>query len=290
MLREERAIRVAIGSSVLGAGLKLGVGMYTGSMAMVSSAVDSLGDIIISVANLFVVRIAEEAPDEDHNYGHGKIEGVGAMFEGGFIGAGGLFILYGAVQRLLTGAPASDPGLGILVMLPVLAMTFGVVHYMRKVARETGSLVVKADALHYATDIWMNLGVLASLVLVKLTNRPEIDGVMSIGIAAVMLKGSFGVVREGFDVIMDRSLEPEVVAKVCEVFASTPGVRSFHDVRTRGGKHPHVDAHLVVPPEMTAQQLHDMHLDVQARVRAIVGPATKVLLHADTEDDTGVVG
>lgn len=286
MLREERAIRFAIGASVLGAGLKLGVGVYTGSMAMISSAVDSFGDIIVSVANLFVVRIADEAPDEDHNYGHGKIEGVGAMFEGGFIGAGGLFILYGGVERLLGGAHASEPGLGILVMVPVIALTFAVVTYMRRVARETGSLVVKADALHYATDIWMNLGVLGSLLLVKATGHAEIDAIVSIAIAALMLRGSYGVAREGFDVIMDRSLPPDIVKQVREALGATPGVRSFHDVRTRGGKHPHVDAHLVVPPALTARELHDMHLDVQSRIRTIVGPATKVLLHADTEDDT----
>jgi len=289
-LREEKAIRLAIVTSVLGAGVKLGVGLSTGSMAMVSSAADSIGDIIISVANLFVVRLSDEEPDEEHNYGHAKIEGLGAMFEGGFIGAAGGFVLYSAIAALVEGRHAPPSDLAILTMLPVLAMTLGTVGYMRKVARETGSLVVKADAVHYESDVWMNLGVLVSLVAVKLTGRPELDAIVSVGIAAWMLRASVQVVREGFDVVMDRSLPAEQVTALRAMVAAAPGVRSFHDFRTRGGKVPHVDVHVVVHPAMTAQALHDLHLHVLAEARRIVGPSTRVLLHADPEGDEDHAG
>lgn len=288
MSREERAIQVAIASSLLGAATKFVVGFITGSMSMISSAVDSLGDLFVSVANLFVVRIADREPDEDHNYGHAKIEGLGAMFEGGFIFAAGSFIIYEAVHKILVGEESHDSVLGIAVMLPILGLTIATVLHLRKVARATGSLVLKADALHYLTDVYMNVGVLVSLVLVKVTGRPIIDSIISIGLACYMLYSSVRIVGEGFGIVMDKSLEPELVAKLRSLLAECRAIQSFHDFKTRAGKIPHVDFHVVVRPEMTAREVHDLFLSLRDGVRAIVGPTTKVLMHADPADEAPV--
>lgn len=281
MGREERAIKVAIACSVLGAATKFVAGFATGSMSMISSAVDSLGDMFVSIANLFVVRYADQEPDEEHNYGHAKIEGLGAMFEGGFIFAAGSFIVYEAIHKVLVGEGSHDSVLGIVVMLPVLAMTSATVLYLRKIAKETGSLVVKADALHYTTDVWVNVGVLVALVLVKLTGKPYVDSIVSIGIAIYMLWSSVHVVGEGFGVVMDRSLEPAIVDELRAMLLACPKIESFHDFKTRTGKIPHVDFHVVVRPDMSAKEVHDLFLELQAEVRRIVGPAAKVLMHAD---------
>ena len=272
---------MAIANSVIGAIAKLGVGVATGSMSMISSAVDSLGDLFISGANLVVLRISASAPDEEHNYGHTKIEGLGAMFEGGFICAAAGFILYESIRKAIVGEVSTDPLLGVVVMAPLLALTTFTVVYMRRIARETGSLVVKADALHYATDIWTNLGVLASLVLVHLTGEPRIDTVVSVAFALYMVYSSAHIIREGFDVLMDRSLAPELVARLRDMLGASAAIHSFHDLRTRGGKHPLVDFHVVVDPEMTTRTAHALFLDLQAKVQALVGPTTKVLVHVD---------
>lgn len=279
-----RAIRIAVANAVIGAVTKFVVGSMTGSMAMISSAADSIGDIFVSLANMLVIRIAHREPDEEHNYGHAKAEGLGAMFEGGFIFAAGIFIIYGAVHKWLTGDVAQDTTLGILVMLPLLAMTGGTVLYLRKVARETGSLVIKSDALHYAVDIWVGLGVLLSLILVKLTGLLILDLLVSVVIALYMLYSSAHIVRQGIDVVMDRSLDPATVARLRALLAACPAIASFHDFKTRAGTPPHVDFHVVVAPDMSARALHDLFLALQAQVRAVVGPTTKVLMHADTTD------
>ncbi len=278
---EVRAIRVAIACSVIGATAKLSVGIMTGSMSMISSAVDSLGDLMVSVANLFMVRYAHQPPDEDHNYGHAKIEGLGAMFEGGFILAAALFIGYEAVHKTIIGEVSHDTTLGIYVMCPALLLTLGTVLYLRKVAKQTGSLVIKSDALHYMTDVWVNIGVIVSLVLVKLTGKPIIDAIVSIGIALFMISSSIKVVREGFDVVMDKSLPVEQVARVTSLLGGHDRIESFHDLRTRGGKIPHVDFHAVVDPQMTAQEVHDLFEEVQRGIQEITGPSTRVHLHAD---------
>ena len=253
----------------------------TGSMSMVSSGVDSLGDIFVSFVNLMVVRIADQAPDENHNYGHVKVEGLGAMFEGGFIFAAGAFIIYEAIHKALIGDESHDSVLGIVAMLPILGMTIGTVMHLRKVARETGSLIVKTDALHYTTDIWVNIGVLVSLVLVYLTGLPVIDSIISVGIGLYMLYSATHVVREGLAVVMDESLDKEVVAKLKSALAGYGEIDSFHDFKTRAGRIPHVDFHVVVDGAMSAQAVHDLFLKLERDIQLIVGPSTKVLLHAD---------
>ncbi len=279
--REVRAIWVAIACSILGVVTKSVVGVITGSMTMISSAVDSGGDLMVSVANLFVVRLAGREPDDDHNYGHAKIEGLGAMFEGGFIFAAGCFIIYEAIHKAIIGEPSHDSLLGIAVMVPLLAITIATVAYLRRVARATGSLVIKADALHYLTDVYVNVGVLVALTLVWLTGEPLFDSAISIGIALFMLWSCQHIVREGFGVVMDRSLDKPVVDRVRAVLEGCPAIASFHDFKTRTGKIPHVDFHVVVRPDMTAREVHDLFLDLRSQIRAIVGGATKVLMHAD---------
>jgi ferrous-iron efflux pump FieF len=278
---EERAIQLAIACSVVGAITKLSAGVVTGSMSIISSGIDSIGDLFVSLANLFVVRYADRPPDDEHNYGHVKIEGLGAMFEGGFIFAAGIFIIYEAIHKALIGERSHDSALGIAIMLPILGMTVGTVAHLRKVAGQTGSLVVKADALHYMTDVWVNVGVLGSLVLVRVTGLPLVDTVISIAIALFMLYSSLTVVREGFDFVMDTSLEHDVVERVTRLLRGCASIESFHDFKTRRGKISHVDFHVVVRPEMTAKEVHDVFLELREGIRRIAGPRTKVLMHAD---------
>jgi cation diffusion facilitator family transporter len=282
--REIRAIQIAIACSVIGAIAKAIAGVVTGSMTMISSAADSLGDLMVSVANLFVVRLADRAPDDDHNYGHAKVEGLGAMFEGGFIFAAGGFIIYEAIHKAMVGEVSHDSLLGIAVMLPILAMTVATVGYLRRVARATGSLVIKADALHYTSDVYVNLGVLVSLGLVWLTREPLVDTVISIGIALYLMSSSIHIVREGFGVVMDKSLDRPTVERVAALLGGCAAIASFHDLKTRSGKIPHVDFHVVVDPAMPARAVHDLYLALRAEIRAIVGPTTKVLMHADPAD------
>lgn len=284
--RETRAIQIAILCSVIGAVTKLVVGVITGSMSMLSSAIDSMGDLMVSVVNLFVVRIAGAEPDDDHNYGHAKVEGLGAMFEGGFVFAAGVFIVYEAVHKLIVGEESHDSVLGIVTMLPLLAITIATVQHLRKVAKETGSLVVRSDALHYTTDVWVNVGVLVSLVLVHLTGLPVIDSIVSIVIALSMLRASVHIVRDGIDVVMDKALPPDVVGQVVSALRAHPAVVSVHDLKTRGGKIPSVDFHCVVRPDTNVVQLHDLFLELRTRVRAVAGETAHVTMHADPEGHT----
>lgn len=280
---EERAIRLAMAVSLAGVVAKVTAGVLTGSMALISSAVDSTGDLLVSTANLFIVRYGHRPPDEDHNYGHAKIEGLGAMFEGGFVFASGLFVIYETARKVIEGEASHDPGIGIAVMVPLLFLTSATVLYLRRVARRTGSLVLKSDALHYLTDVWVNVGVLVALVLVRLTGRAYIDWIVSFGIAVFMMVSSLSIVKEGFDVLMDKSLDPELVSRISALLAGCTRLDSFHELRTRRGKIPFVDFHAVVRADMTAQELHELYDELRDAVRAIAGPQTRLQMHADPD-------
>ena len=279
--RELRAIHVAIACSLTGVFAKSIVGTMTHSMSMLSSAIDSLGDLFVSVVNLFVVRLAAKGPDDDHNYGHAKIEGLGAMFEGGFIFAAASFIVYEAVHKIVVGEKSHDSVMGIVVMVPILLVTIATVTYLRKVAKETGSIVIRADATHYMMDVYVNLGVLFALVLVKLTGEPIIDSIVSVAIALYMFRAAAGIVKDGFDIVMDKSLAPDVVERLQATLAACTAIDSWHDFKTRLGRVPFVDFHIVVRPELTAREVHEIFLAFQRDMRAIAGPTTKVLMHTD---------
>jgi len=281
--REVRAIQIAIACSIFGAIVKFSVGLGSHSMAMLASGVDSVGDLCVSAVNLFVVRLAARPADEEHNYGHAKVEGLGAMFEGGFIFSAGLFLLYEAAHKALIGEKPHDGTLGIVVMIPLILVTGATVVYLRKVAAATKSMVIAADALHYLTDVYVNLGVLAALIVAKVTGWPYVDAIFSAGIAIFMVVSSVRVVREGLHVVMDGSLPAEDVRKVKEVLEGIVAKRilSFHDFRTRGGRWPVVDFHVVVSGDTPTAVVHELFVDLQAQIRAVVGPETKVLMHAD---------
>lgn len=275
---------LAMAAALVGAAIKFSVGLWASSLALLTSAADSLGDMLVSAVNFAVVRLAERPPDDDHNYGHAKVEGLGAMFEGGFIFAAGSFVIYESAQSLRHPTAAPDTALALWAMAPVLLLTGVTVWNMRRVAAATGSVVLRADALHYATDIYMNLGVLVALIAVRLTGFATLDAIIAIGLALYMLYASWGIVREGFDIVMDKSLPADVAERVQQQIATHAEIISVHDFKTRAGKIPHVDFHIVVAPVMSVAELHALFLRLREEIRGLVGAQTKVMMHADPQN------
>ncbi|MBS2022357.1 MAG: cation transporter [Deltaproteobacteria bacterium] len=281
MSPELRAIRLALATSIVGAIVKFAAGGITGSMTLLSSAVDSFGDFVVSLMNLFVLKVAAQGPDAEHNYGHAKAEGLGAVFEGGFICSSGGYLIYESIHRAFRGERMSQSMIGIAVMIPLTALTAVTVLVLRRTAQKTGSLVIKADAAHYATDVVTNLGVLLALVLVHLTGLSWLDLAISVGLALYMIYSGLHVLRDGVDLVMDHSLPPDATERVRGVLRNCKRILSFHDLRTRAGRTPIVDVHIVVPGDTPAKEVHEVFDELQAGLRGAVGPETKLVLHAD---------
>lgn len=268
-------------ASLLG-GTKLLGAIFTGSIALAASFVDSLTDVFASSVNLIAVRISARSADAEHRYGHGKAEGLAGMFQGAVVGFSGIYVVVESIRRLLRGAGVEHGTWGVAVMAVSLASSVAITAYLRRTARATGSLAIAADSTHYASDVWMNGGVLVALILVETSGVGWIDPAVGLAVAAVVLRSSWGVIRASLDELMDRELPEESVVRIREVVAAAvPQVREIHDLRTRrAGPRRFVDVHVSLDRVLSFPDAHRLSERV-ARAISDALPGAQVQVHAD---------
>lgn len=267
--------------------VKLVVGVLSGSVVVLASAIDSILDMVISLFNLYAVRTSEKKTDDVYNYGRGKIEGFASLLEGLLITVSGFYIIYKAVDQYLSGEVIVHMNYAIGVMLVSIAATGGLVLYLNHAAKKTGSLVVKADALHYKSDLYTNLGIIVSLGIIFLTGLQWIDSAVSIAIALYIIAQAFSIMKEGYFMLMDRALDDEEVKAIEDVIRSHPEVNSYHYLRTRqSGTIKMVDVHLVFNDKMLLKEAHAVADDVEMEIRKIDDNVSWMLnVHMDPYDD-----
>src|SRR5262245_11054288 len=154
----------------------------TGSVALLSSLVDSLVDAAASLVNFYAVRHAATPADREHRFGHGKAEPLAALGQSAFLVGSAMLLMFEAIRRLTSPEPVANPSAGVAVMLFAIVVTIGLVAYQRHVVRHTGSLAIGADELHYRGDVVLNLGVIATLVLGSLFPVPLLDPLFGAGV------------------------------------------------------------------------------------------------------------
>jgi cation diffusion facilitator family transporter len=250
--------------------LKLVIGVMSGSVAVLASAIDSLLDMAISIFNFFAIKKSEEDPDDAYQYGKGKIQAIAGVIEGTVITISGLYIIYKALEKLINGSQSSLLTPSIVVMLISIIVTFFLVRYLLRIAKETDNIVIKADALHYQTDLWSNAAVLVSLVLVWMTGFDSIDALFGLGIGVYIIYSAYEIIQDGIAILLDRALEGEVVARIGEIISSHPQTTSYHWLKTRtDGTTNFVEFHLVLHPEMPLQEAHDITDEVEEKIVAL---------------------
>ncbi len=270
--------------------VKLIVGIISGSVSVLASAIDSGMDLAVSLFNLFAVSSAEKPADEKFNYGRGKIEAIAAVIEGSIITISGFYIFYEAIRKILHHEKLTHMDASIGVMLLSLVMTGALVAFLNHVARITQSMVIKSDALHYKTDLLSNGAILVSLVIIYFTDFYIIDAVLGILIAIYIIYSAFELIREGVLMLLDASLDQEIVDKIKEVIESEPGVNDYHWLKTRrAGNDYFVDVHLVFTPDMTLLEAHRISDEVEDKIKAIDPKADwTVNIHLDPYDDSDI--
>jgi cation diffusion facilitator family transporter len=174
--------------------VKLFIGIASGSVAVLASAIDSLLDMAISLFNFFAIKKSEEKPNEVYQYGKGKIQAIAAVIEGTVITISGLYIIYVAIEKLIAGSETSLLTPSILAMVFSIIVTYLLVQYLMKIAKETDSIVIKADALHYKTDLWSNAAVLLALGLVYFTDIHSIDAIFGLGIGIYIIYSAYEII------------------------------------------------------------------------------------------------
>lgn len=279
-----RLLRLATYASVATATLlilaKLAAWLTTDSVSVLASLIDSLMDVGASVVNLLAVHWSLQPADEDHRFGHGKAESLAGLGQAAFIGGSALFLALHAVDRLVNPAPMSDIGVGIGVMLFAMAATGVLLTFQHRVIRATGSTAIRADALHYATDLATNSATLIALILAVL-GWPGLDPVFALGIAAYIFYSAFQIAREAVDLLMDREIEDEKRMQIRSLAFKVPGVRGVHGLRTRRSGHlPVIQLHLELDRDLSLLTAHSISDQVEAALLAEF-PGADITIHQD---------
>ncbi|HYG12205.1 MAG TPA: cation diffusion facilitator family transporter [Pyrinomonadaceae bacterium] len=263
--------------------IKTGTGWLTGSIAVWASLLDSAMDIFASTINYFAVRAASRPPDEEHAYGYGKVESLAGLFQAAVISLSGLFLIREAIKRMVEPRPTHSETIGVVTMLVAIVVSYALVARLRRVAGLTDSPALSADAVHFASDVWTNGGVLLALALIYFTGWTIVDPIISIAISLYILAAALSVGRESVDVLMDRRLPPEVDEQVAEVVSRfrDEGVLGFHDLRTRrSGSQKFIDLHLEVERDQSLEDAHATSVRVLRAIEAEI-PRAKVQIHTD---------
>ena len=290
MSPQKRATLVSSSVATLLVIIKLVLGVASGSVAVLASAIDSLLDMLVSVFNFFAIKKAEEHPDEEYQYGKAKVQAIAAVIEGTVITISGIYIIYEAIKKLNQGSVTTLLTPSIIAMTFSIIITYILVSYLLRVAKATDNLVIKADALHYKTDLWSNAAVLLALGLVYLTGLDAIDAVFGLGIGLYIIYSAYEIIQEGIEILLDRALDGEMVAEIGNIISAHPGVTSWHWLKTRtDGSTNFVEFHMVLRPSMLLLEAHRIADEVEEQIllldkkkRWIISP------HFDPYDDEHV--
>jgi ferrous-iron efflux pump FieF len=273
----------SVGMALVLAGLKIWAVMRTDSTAMLGSLADTSLDLVASLATLAGVWIAAMPADEDHRFGHGKAEALSAMFQVVLISISAIGLAFRAIDQLVAGERVAAADEGILVSVIALGGTFALLAWQRHVIRQTGSLAIRTDNVHYKSDLLLNLGVISALVLDRYLGIAGADPLFGLAIAAWLAWGAWRASTAAIDALMDKEWPEEKRLAFVERAARHPELSRLHDLRTRtAGAQDFVQFHVDMPPEMTVEQAHDILERVEKDLCGAF-PGIELLIHIDPE-------
>lgn len=279
MLRRATLASVAVACLLIV--IKLGAYLVTDSVALLSSLIDSTLDSFASLVNFFAVRHALTPADAEHRFGHGKAEPLAGLGQSAFIAGSSLFLIFESFYRLLHGTVISRGGIGIAVMVVSMVITIILVAYQRYVLSRTHSLAIRADSLHYVTDIVLNLSVIVALVLSTYFKWSAADPLFALGIAAYIIHSVREIAANSLDQLMDRELPDDDRDRIKSICLAHPEVRSMHDLRTRAsGRDRFIQLHLELDGGLKLLQAHRIADEVEYELREAF-PNTDIIIHED---------
>ncbi|PLX94029.1 MAG: cation transporter [Desulfuromonas sp.] len=262
-----KAARLSIATATLLALLKLVTSLFTGSLAVLSSAVDSLLDILMSGINYLAIRQAEQPADDNHPFGHGKYETLATLFQASAIILSGGWLIYESTQRLMSGVSLNRLGEGAGALAISAVASYGISRHLRKVGKETDSSALQADALHFSMDVYTNLALLGGLIVISLADLPWLDPILSLLVACYILFEALRLGRHGLRDVLDEELPEPIRDQITELLDKHRELHlDYHNLRTRrAGSQKIMDFHLTVCKHLSVQQAHSIadHLEKQ---------------------------
>lgn len=254
---------------------------YTGSLAVLSSMIDSLADLFASSVTYFAVRVSSRPADCSHRYGHGKAEALSALIQSAFIMGSGLFVMYDGISRFINPAPLAQTSLGIAVMVASLALTLVLIFFQRYVAERTRSQAIRADAAHYTVDVITNASIILSLVIVALFDISWFDTLTALIISVYLIANAYKLAKDAVALLMDKELGNGIRERLCRLVLSCGHVQGMHDLRTRdlGGSYM-FELHLELDGNLSLFEAHRYSDEVENKIKEMF-PNSQVIIHQD---------
>jgi cation diffusion facilitator family transporter len=267
MSQKTKIARLSVISNTFLIILKLVAGIISGSVSIISEAIHSSMDLLAAIIAFFAVRISDTPGDEKHNYGHAKVENVSGVVEGILILVAAGWIIIEAIKKLIESSPIESIGIGSAVMVISAIVNTIVSKRLYKVAKETHSVALEADALHLKTDVLTSLGVAIGLGLIMITKLEWLDPIVAILVALMILRESFILIKKAFFPLLDIAWDVDEIERLNAIFSNL-GVRQ-HDVKTRkAGNHRFIDFHIEMPAEMALEQVHDFCSKIESEIKS----------------------
>lgn len=287
-MADPRARRVALnvsGAALLLALAKGGVGFAAGSIAILSSALDSAGDMLASFANFVFLRLAAKPPDEGHPFGHGKAEHLASMLQGVILLSGAVTLAYRAADRIRHPVQIESGTIAIVVMVGSMIATFFVTRYMKRNAVQTESTALAADSMHYTSDFVANGATILALILVRYTGNPLFDSIFGVSVAFWIAWNSFYLMWRAGNDLMDSALPDEDIAAVIGAIEKTdPAIAGYRDLRTRRASGVRfIEFELCIERNVSFDRAHDASEAVKEKIRERF-PRTIITIHAEPVD------
>jgi ferrous-iron efflux pump FieF len=282
--RRARLLKIATTASVATASLlvvaKLAAWLLTGSVSLLASLVDSVMDVMASAVNLMAVRWALAPPDEEHRFGHGKAESLAGLGQSAFIAGSAVFLVFQAADRMVNPRSLDHLGVGLAVMTFAMIATALLIALQRFVIKRTGSVAIRADSLHYVSDLLTNAGILAALGLAW-AGWLWADPLIGLAVAGYILWSAVKIGIDAVQTLMDRELPQKEQQRIIELASAPSEVLGVHDLRTRqAGSVRFIQMHLELPAALSLAEAHIVSEQVSAQLKAEF-PGADVSIHQE---------
>ncbi len=265
----------------LGIIIKFVVFLLTGSIAVLSTLFDSLQDLLTSGINFFAIHHALQPADKHHRFGHGKAQAIGAMVQGFIIALSCVFLLKEAWMRLFHTQDVAHLDYGMIGLVIVILITWGLIAFQGYVVRQTDSLSIKADKAHYDGDILMNIGVLLSMAVTHYFKWYWVDAVFGIAVSAYLAWVVYGILKEAIAMLMDTEMPPEFRRKLERLVLSHPDIKAIYALKTRtSGEKVFVQFVVAMDGNLTLKHAHDKINQLERKIKENY-PNVQVLIHPE---------
>ena len=282
-----RFVWLSIAAAVTTIALKATAYYYTGSVGLLSDALESVINLVAAGVALYIIKIAASPPDDDHAFGHDKAEYFASGIEGTLIFFAAVGIIYTAAPRLFAPQPVENISFGLVVSFVATLINLVVGIILIKVGNQHRSIVLEADGKHLITDVWTSVGVISGVVIVSLTGWLVLDAVIALIVAVNIVWTGFQLIKRSALGLMDTAISPETVKEIVSVldgYVEKQGI-NYHALRTRqsGARH-FISVHILVPDEWTVQKGHDLTELIELEICRVV-PESTVFTHLEPLED-----